>query len=144
VVSTWMGDQLIKHFTWKGVTFVVVWLTLETIPYHYKSQHVYTIRVRRSYPWPIIRRTVCYIPKQTPRHYYPVRSTVKFAQEFENFLLFLCRGILLWSPYSKYVKKKPLHKHKWQAGLGQIWGCIEKFPDWPPGARTANDTALCH
>jgi hypothetical protein len=29
----------------------------------------------------------------------------------------------------------------------QLWdlrGCIQKFPDWPPGARTANDTALCH
>jgi hypothetical protein len=24
-----------------------------------------------------------------------------------------------------------------------IWGCIQKFPDWPPGARTANGTALC-
>jgi ribosomal protein S16 len=23
-------------------------------------------------------------------------------------------------------------------------GCIHKFPDWPPGARTANGTALCH
>jgi hypothetical protein len=23
-------------------------------------------------------------------------------------------------------------------------GCIQKFPDWPPGARTANGTALCH
>jgi hypothetical protein len=22
-------------------------------------------------------------------------------------------------------------------------GCIHKFPDWPPGARTANGTALC-
>jgi len=22
--------------------------------------------------------------------------------------------------------------------------CIQKFPDWQPGARTANDTALCH
>jgi hypothetical protein len=21
--------------------------------------------------------------------------------------------------------------------------CIQKFPDWSPGARTANDTALC-
>jgi hypothetical protein len=33
----------------------------------------------------------------------------------------------------------------------QVWltyhawgGCIEKFPDWPPGARTINGTALCH
>jgi hypothetical protein len=25
-----------------------------------------------------------------------------------------------------------------------IWECIQKFPDWPPGARTANGTALCH
>jgi hypothetical protein len=25
-----------------------------------------------------------------------------------------------------------------------IWGCIQKFPDWPLGARTANGTALCH
>jgi hypothetical protein len=25
-----------------------------------------------------------------------------------------------------------------------IWGCIQKFPDWPPGVRTANGTALCH
>jgi hypothetical protein len=23
-------------------------------------------------------------------------------------------------------------------------GCIQKFPDWPPGARAANGTALCH
>jgi len=23
-------------------------------------------------------------------------------------------------------------------------GCIQKFPDWPPGARTENDTVLCH
>jgi len=23
-------------------------------------------------------------------------------------------------------------------------GCIQNFPDWPPGARSANGTALCH
>jgi len=23
-------------------------------------------------------------------------------------------------------------------------GCLQKFPDWPLGARTANGTALCH
>jgi hypothetical protein len=27
---------------------------------------------------------------------------------------------------------------------GHVRGCIQKFPDWPPGARTANGTALCH
>jgi hypothetical protein len=25
-----------------------------------------------------------------------------------------------------------------------VQGRIQKFPDWPPGARTANGTALCH
>jgi hypothetical protein len=25
-----------------------------------------------------------------------------------------------------------------------IQGCIQKFSDWLPGARTANGTALCH
>jgi len=24
-----------------------------------------------------------------------------------------------------------------------IWGCIQKLQDWPPGARTANGTAFC-
>jgi len=28
--------------------------------------------------------------------------------------------------------------------LRDIQGCIQKFPDWPPGVRTANGTALCH
>jgi hypothetical protein len=26
----------------------------------------------------------------------------------------------------------------------KIGGRIQKFPDWPPGARTENGTALCH
>jgi hypothetical protein len=25
-----------------------------------------------------------------------------------------------------------------------VLSCIQKFPDWPPGARTVNGTALCH
>jgi hypothetical protein len=33
--------------------------------------------------------------------------------------------------------------HKKQFRLFKI-GCIQKFPDWPPGVRIANDTALCH
>jgi hypothetical protein len=28
--------------------------------------------------------------------------------------------------------------------MAAVRGCIQKFPDWPPGARTANFTALCH
>jgi len=26
----------------------------------------------------------------------------------------------------------------------ELWGCIQKFPDWPSGARTANCTASYH
>jgi len=28
--------------------------------------------------------------------------------------------------------------------MSHVRGCIQKFPDWPSSARTANDTALCH
>jgi len=28
--------------------------------------------------------------------------------------------------------------------ISRVRRCIQKFPDWPPGARTANDTVLCH
>jgi hypothetical protein len=28
------------------------------------------------------------------------------------------------------------------SGGGNLGGCIQKFPDWPPGARTVNGTAL--
>jgi hypothetical protein len=28
--------------------------------------------------------------------------------------------------------------------MSHVRGCIQKFPDWPPGARIANGTALCH
>jgi hypothetical protein len=31
-----------------------------------------------------------------------------------------------------------------KAEISDLRGCIQKFPDWPPGARTANGTALCH
>jgi hypothetical protein len=28
--------------------------------------------------------------------------------------------------------------------VASIGGCIQKFPDWPPRARTASGTTLCH
>jgi hypothetical protein len=37
-----------------------------------------------------------------------------------------------------------LRIHKIEFEVLHIRGCIQKFPDWPPGASTANGTALCH
>jgi hypothetical protein len=44
-----------------------------------------------------------------------------------------------------------LKNHKGRDFLGElginertIRACIQKFPDWPPGAVTANGTAVCH
>jgi len=35
------------------------------------------------------------------------------------------------------------HEQQVVSGL-EVRGCIQKFPDWPPEARTGNVTALCH
>jgi hypothetical protein len=52
------------------------------------------------------------------------------------------------------VKKKQLARERFErfeqvnphavGGTSTIRGCIQKFPDWLPGARTANGTAFCH
>jgi hypothetical protein len=51
----------------------------------------------------------------------------------------------------KLLGKPPLGRSKktiWDVNimmdLREIRGCNQKFPDWKPGARTANGTALCH
>jgi len=31
-----------------------------------------------------------------------------------------------------------------QVNTVTIRGCNQKFPDWPPGARTTNGIVLCH
>jgi hypothetical protein len=37
-----------------------------------------------------------------------------------------------------------VHSNKDKNAAKDIQGCIQKLPDWPPGARTASGTALCH
>jgi hypothetical protein len=46
-----------------------------------------------------------------------------------------------WTPYPQPSQWIPFFD---SADEVDILGCIQKFPDWPPGARTANGTALCH
>jgi hypothetical protein len=43
--------------------------------------------------------------------------------------------------------KNLLEKSEGRVSLGRLRskrGCIQKFPDWPPGAETENGKALCH
>jgi hypothetical protein len=50
------------------------------------------------------------------------------------------RGIFC---YSSIIQDK----RRWMISLfdqRHVRRCIQKFPDWPPEARTANGTALCH
>jgi hypothetical protein len=42
------------------------------------------------------------------------------------------------------VESGTARKEEHESSKNMIRGCIKKFPDWPPGARTANGTALCH
>jgi hypothetical protein len=47
---------------------------------------------------------------------------------------------LIWSTwYKNSIKSCYITKR-----LISIRECIQKFPDWPPGAKTANGTARCH
>jgi hypothetical protein len=51
---------------------------------------------------------------------------------------YICQQV--WSPYwysIKQVVEMCAQTPKY------VWQCIQKFPDWPPGTRTAN-AALCH
>jgi hypothetical protein len=47
-----------------------------------------------------------------------------------------------WERHSEYKTTWRLREfyQSFQSNFGIVRGCIQKFPDWPPGARTANDT----
>jgi hypothetical protein len=51
--------------------------------------------------------------------------------DYINSRCFLCRQFLCRILYLRFIPSL-------------IRGCIQKFPDWTSGARTAYDTALCH
>jgi hypothetical protein len=55
----------------------------------------------------------------------------------------LCRKHRHWSlSWAKWIHPTSLHTVSLTSIW--IWGCIQKFSDWPPGTITANGTALCH
>jgi hypothetical protein len=64
---------------------------------------------------------------------------------FDRLLAFFCRTIIfifmLRRGFDVRDKKVLLYPI---AVVVDIRGCIQKFPDWPPEAKTANGAALCH
>jgi hypothetical protein len=50
--------------------------------------------------------------------------------------------------FEKSISAKAGASHKRYSGTRVVKiltrGCIQKFPDWPPEAKTANGTALCY
>jgi hypothetical protein len=58
-----------------------------------------------------------------------------FCFVLSAFICMLC----IFMTYSTSCCCHYKHKDTWNVRV-----CIQNFPDWPPGARTANGTALCH
>jgi hypothetical protein len=57
------------------------------------------------------------------------------------------RGMLLRESNKNYEYSIKLFREtsgRMEQVSNLVRGCIQKFPDWPPEARTANGTALCH
>jgi len=72
-----------------------------------------------------------------------VQSSAKMVQSFYFMVAFGLhrRGKIKSSGESETVNKDTVSGRRHSVA---IRGCIQKFRDWPPGARTANGTALCH
>jgi hypothetical protein len=84
------------------------------------------------------------------RHHSPVRDAgMQTNATLTHTHSFICSNIQ-FGPFlfiTGIFQKihRALYKHTFNTvKLFTIRGCIQKFPDWPPGVRTANDTALCH
>jgi len=61
----------------------------------------------------------------------------------------LLRGIVFLADYTvlptfRWSLLCPSSRRGDYPGTYNVWGCIQKSTDWPPGARPANDTALCY
>jgi hypothetical protein len=67
-------------------------------------------------------------------HPVKVTNTVRYRKDRKNFCKTLILAVDLYGCETWLFILREEH----------IRGCIQKFPAWAPGARTANSTALCH
>jgi hypothetical protein len=49
--------------------------------------------------------------------------------------------VKLLRPYVTVGTRRRRRRRRRRRNTGKIRGCIQKSPDWPPGARTANGTS---
>jgi hypothetical protein len=88
-------------------------------------------------------------PKPATRPVHHIVNVTLLVEECDCFFLSKCWYCYEWELrillyfgdrdiHGRIILKWVLLKSLW------IWGCIQKFPDWPPRARTTNGTALCH
>jgi hypothetical protein len=71
-------------------------------------------------------------PRYTPGHRVPI-----LVSSYDTHRL---RWDYSYSP----VTTRATRSLRWEHKKAYIRGCIQKFPDWPSGARPANGTALCN
>jgi hypothetical protein len=76
----------------------------------------------------VAKRKIYHFPCRKSNPGRPALSLVPILTELLRLLeIDLYRSEFLCGLFTKYIR-----------------GCIQKFQDWPPGARTANGTALYH
>jgi hypothetical protein len=87
-----------------------------------------------------------YIVSQSNTHIVPYNSNQINSKQHGTPLLPNVKGIcFLVLVLEGFATGSDIHCFsKASLYLLVIRGCIQKFPDWPPGARIANVTALCH
>jgi hypothetical protein len=95
----------------------------------------------------------CYMSSSS-NHFILINLTVLFQYQYKlcssSLCIFLRSTLTLCR--SEYLLQHSVRKHRQPVFLQferpiftpLIRGCIQKFPDWPRGVRTVNDTALCH
>jgi hypothetical protein len=78
---------------------------------------------------------------QNPKVHYHVHKGPLFWDPVQHLLFPYLWGVASPSPDPKICRTTTF---RLSAGTYATRECILKFPDWPPRARTANGTALCH
>jgi hypothetical protein len=85
-------------------------------------------------PWSRVlleKLTVTQLVKKFPAFFFGTLRFITVIKRARN-----------WSTYILFISPHPVSSKRISTNQPSKRVCIQKFPDWPPGARTANGTAL--